>query len=176
MSLTATLDLRLVDRRECRFFLTSKNWLWQGLDSRSWQTTFFTRRAEVVNGLWNALQARGLASTVGILADESSSLGSAVNEYSSWLPQVINKVAALVHHTYDFPSDSSYTNYVSNVRNQFPGKLSWMSVCKIHYMLFLSHRQFSRKFAALLVTPMDLGKVGPEDMIPRMQLLQFAMI
>ncbi|XP_006461323.1 hypothetical protein AGABI2DRAFT_192849 [Agaricus bisporus var. bisporus H97] len=85
------------------------------------------QRAEVVNGLWNALQARGLASTVGILADESSSLGSAVNEYSSWLPQVINKVAALVHHTYDFPSDSSYTNYVSNVRNQFPGKLSWMS-------------------------------------------------
>ncbi|KAF9443995.1 glycoside hydrolase family 30 protein [Macrolepiota fuliginosa MF-IS2] len=86
-----------------------------------------SQRAEVVNGLWNALSARGLASTVGILADESSSLGNAGNEYSAWLPQVIDKVAALVHHTYDFPSDASYTSYVTNTNKQFPGKQTWMS-------------------------------------------------
>lgn len=91
--------------------------------------TLSIRRAEVVNGLWNALSAKGLASTVGILADESSSLGNAANEYSAWLPQVIDKVAALVHHTYDFPSDSSYTNYITNTNRQFPGKPTWMSVC-----------------------------------------------
>lgn len=87
------------------------------------------RRAEVVTGLWNALNSKGLASSVGILADESSSLSNAANEYSSWLPQVIDKVVALVHHTYDFPSDSSYTTYVTNTNRQFPGKATWMSVC-----------------------------------------------
>ncbi|KAF5354805.1 hypothetical protein D9756_005541 [Leucocoprinus leucothites] len=86
-----------------------------------------SQRAEVVNGLWNALSSRGLTSSVGILADESSTLGNAANEYSSWLPQVIDKVAALVHHTYDFPSDSSYTSYISNTNRQFPGKQTWMS-------------------------------------------------
>ncbi|KAF5352040.1 hypothetical protein D9758_009436 [Tetrapyrgos nigripes] len=72
------------------------------------------QRAEVVNGLWNALNALGLASAVGILADESSQLAFATSEYSSWLPQVVDKVAALVHHTYDFPSDSSYSSFISN--------------------------------------------------------------
>ncbi|PFH52203.1 glycoside hydrolase family 30 protein [Amanita thiersii Skay4041] len=85
------------------------------------------QRAEVVNGVWNALSAKGLTSSVGILADESSSLGNALNEYASWLPQVKDKVAALVHHTYDFPSDTSYTNYVNTVKSQYPGKVTWMS-------------------------------------------------
>ncbi|KAF5375526.1 hypothetical protein D9615_009202 [Tricholomella constricta] len=88
------------------------------------------QRAEVVNGLYSALSSRGLASTVGILADESSNLNAASSEYSSWLPQVVDKVAAIVHHTYDFPSDSSYTSYVSNTKNSYPGKATWMSeVC-----------------------------------------------
>ncbi|KAL0955642.1 hypothetical protein HGRIS_001873 [Hohenbuehelia grisea] len=88
------------------------------------------QRAEVVRGLYNALSARGLQNTVGILADESSSLGNARNEYASWLPQVINQVAALVHHTYDFPTDDSYASFVSNVKSQYPGKVTWMSeVC-----------------------------------------------
>jgi len=86
-----------------------------------------SQRAEVVNGLYTALSAKGLTSTVGILADESSSLGNAGNEYASWLPQVIGKVAALVHHTYDFPSDASYTSYINNLKSKFPGKVSWMS-------------------------------------------------
>ncbi|KAF9012613.1 glycoside hydrolase family 5 protein [Cyathus striatus] len=88
------------------------------------------QRAEVVTGVYNALAAKGLTGTVGILADESSSLSNARNEYSQWLPQVIDKVAALVHHTYDFPSDSTYSSYVSNTNQQYPGKVTWMSeVC-----------------------------------------------
>ncbi|KAF8078234.1 hypothetical protein FPV67DRAFT_1686835 [Lyophyllum atratum] len=39
-----------------------------------------TQRAEVFNGLHNALSAKGLTSSVGILADESSSLGNAGND------------------------------------------------------------------------------------------------
>ncbi|KAG6829653.1 hypothetical protein H0H87_010566 [Tephrocybe sp. NHM501043] len=84
-------------------------------------------RAEVINGLYDALSSRGLASTVGIIADESSSLSNAGNEYASWLPQVINRVTALVHHTYDFPSDSSYTSYISTTNRLYPGKATWMS-------------------------------------------------
>ncbi len=126
------------------------------------------RRAEVVNGLWNALNSRGLASSVGILADESSSLGNAANEYSTWLPQVIDKVAALVHHTYDFPSDSSYTSYVTNTNRQFPGKPTWMSV-RLGYLplsLDFSDGKF-RKFAALLEMRTALVRVGLADMIQR---------
>ncbi|KAF8663662.1 hypothetical protein AX16_000904 [Volvariella volvacea WC 439] len=89
-----------------------------------------TQRAEVVNGLYDALSARGLASSVGIIADESSNLSGATNGYASWLPQVVNRVAAIVHHTYDFPSDSSYSSYISNFKSKFPGKVTWMSeVC-----------------------------------------------
>ncbi|EEB93564.1 hypothetical protein MPER_07756, partial [Moniliophthora perniciosa FA553] len=81
-----------------------------------------------------------------ILADESSSLSLATNEYKDWLPQVVDKVniflanhlviailiwsyevAALVHHTYDFPSDSSYTSYISSTRASYPNKQTWMS-------------------------------------------------
>ncbi|RDB25248.1 Endo-beta-1,6-galactanase [Hypsizygus marmoreus] len=86
-----------------------------------------SQRAEVINGVYSALSAKGLASSVGILADESSSLGNAGNEYAAWLPQVQDKVAALVHHTYDFPSDASYTSYISNTNRLYPGKLTWMS-------------------------------------------------
>ncbi|KAJ7250638.1 glycoside hydrolase [Mycena rebaudengoi] len=85
------------------------------------------QRAEVINGLYSALQAQGLQNTVGILADESSQLAGATSEYASWLPSVIDKVAALVHHTYDFPTDASYLSYVNNVKSRFPGKASWMS-------------------------------------------------
>ncbi|PBK92228.1 glycoside hydrolase family 5 protein [Armillaria gallica] len=85
------------------------------------------QRAEVVEGLYDALSSRGLASSVGILADESSSLSLATSEYGSWLPQVIDKVVALVHHTYDFPSDSSYRSYISTTKARYPGKATWMS-------------------------------------------------
>ncbi|KAJ7601050.1 glycoside hydrolase [Mycena floridula] len=85
------------------------------------------QRAEVVNGLWNALSSRGLTGTVGILADESSTLSQATSEYSAWLPQVIDKVAAVVHHTYDFPTDASYASYISSTKAAFPNKVTWMS-------------------------------------------------
>ncbi|KAJ7080567.1 glycoside hydrolase [Mycena crocata] len=106
------------------------------------------QRAEVINGVFSALQSRGLNGTVGILADESSSLSLASAEYSTWLPSVANKVcriladvriglwglsvfmgqvAAIVHHTYDFPTDASYTSLVNTVKAISPGKATWMS-------------------------------------------------
>ncbi|KAJ7469618.1 glycoside hydrolase [Mycena latifolia] len=85
------------------------------------------QRAEVINGVYSALQAKGLQNTVGILADESSSLSLATSEVTTWLPSVIDKVAALVHHTYDFPTDASYLSYVNNIKARFPGKATWMS-------------------------------------------------
>ncbi|KAJ7098512.1 glycoside hydrolase [Mycena belliarum] len=85
------------------------------------------QRAEVINGVYSALQAKGLQNTVGILADESSSLSLATNEAATWLPSVIDKVAALVHHTYDFPSDASYLAYVNSMKTRFPSKATWMS-------------------------------------------------
>jgi O-glycosyl hydrolase len=88
---------------------------------------FSHRRAEVINGVWNALSARGLAQRIGIIADESSQLSQATGEYGSWLSQVADKVAALAHHTYDFPSDASYLSYVTNTARLFPGKKTWMT-------------------------------------------------
>jgi O-glycosyl hydrolase len=57
------------------------------------------QRAAVIEGVYDGLVAKGLQNTVGIMADESSNLGSAQNEYSTWLPQVLDKVAVLCHHT-----------------------------------------------------------------------------
>ncbi|KAK0463401.1 hypothetical protein IW261DRAFT_1624482 [Armillaria novae-zelandiae] len=88
---------------------------------------FSFRRAEVIEGLYDALSSRGLASSVGILADESSSLSLATSEYGSWLPQVIDKVAALVHHPYDFSSDSSYRSYISTTKARYPNKVTRIS-------------------------------------------------
>ncbi|KAK7690749.1 hypothetical protein QCA50_005848 [Cerrena zonata] len=86
-----------------------------------------SQRAEVINGLWNALSSRGLQGRVGILADESNSLSSARNEYATWLPQVVDKVAFLVHHTYDFPSDATYASYISFVKSNYPNLTTRMS-------------------------------------------------
>jgi O-glycosyl hydrolase len=54
------------------------------------------QRAEVINGLWNALSARGLAQRIGIIADESSQLSQATGEYGSWLSQVVDKVRSFL--------------------------------------------------------------------------------
>ncbi|KAJ7453875.1 glycoside hydrolase [Mycena latifolia] len=85
------------------------------------------QRAEVINGVFSALQTNGLSTAVGILADESSSLSLATAEYSTWLPSVASKVSAIVHHTYDFPTDASYTSFVNTVKAIAPGKATWMS-------------------------------------------------
>ncbi|KAJ7443588.1 hypothetical protein B0H11DRAFT_2343887, partial [Mycena galericulata] len=85
------------------------------------------QRAEVITGVFSALQAKGLDKTVGILADESSSLSLATSEYSTWLPSVVSKVAAIVHHTYDFPTNAAYTSFVNTVKAISPGKATWMS-------------------------------------------------
>lgn len=88
------------------------------------------QRAEVVNSLWNALSARGLAQRIGIIVDEASTLNRGTSQYGTWLGSVLDKVAALAHHTYDFPSDASYTTYVADTARRFPGKRTWMTeVC-----------------------------------------------
>ncbi|KAJ7649286.1 glycoside hydrolase superfamily, partial [Mycena rosella] len=84
-------------------------------------------RAHILAGERNALQTNGLSTTVGILADESSSLSLATAEYSTWLPSVASKVVAIVRHTYDFPTDASYTSFVNTVKAIAPGKATWMS-------------------------------------------------
>ncbi|EIM85030.1 glycoside hydrolase [Stereum hirsutum FP-91666 SS1] len=88
------------------------------------------QRAEVVEGLYEALTNNNLTDVVGIIVDESSSLSRATSEYSTWLPQVQDKVSALCHHTYDFPTDASYLSYIDDVHTNYPGVDTWMSeVC-----------------------------------------------
>ncbi|KAG9096323.1 hypothetical protein FRC06_008769 [Ceratobasidium sp. 370] len=86
------------------------------------------QRAAVIEGVYSGLVAKGLQNTVGIMADESSNLASAQSEYSTWLPKVLDKVAVLCHHTYDFPTDSSYLNYINYVKSIAPTKQTWMSL------------------------------------------------
>ncbi|KAJ3796005.1 glycoside hydrolase [Lentinula aff. detonsa] len=86
-----------------------------------------SQRAEVVSSLWNELNSRGLSSAIGILADETSSTGVAPTEYSAWLPEVVDMVAHLVHHAYDFPSDTNYLGYVNAAHAASNGKTTWMS-------------------------------------------------
>lgn len=46
----------------------------------------------MVEGLYEALTNNNLTDVVGIIVDESSSLSRATDEYSTWLPQVQDKV------------------------------------------------------------------------------------
>ncbi|KAJ3932082.1 MAG: glycoside hydrolase [Lentinula lateritia] len=86
-----------------------------------------SQRSEVVSSLWNELNSRGLSSAIGILADETSSTAVAPTEYSAWLPEVVDMVAHLVHHAYDFPSDANYLAYVNAAHAASNGKTTWMS-------------------------------------------------
>lgn len=45
-----------------------------------------------MEGLYEALTNNNLTDVVGIIVDESSSLSRATSEYSTWLPQVQDKV------------------------------------------------------------------------------------
>ncbi|ESK95303.1 glycoside hydrolase family 5 protein [Moniliophthora roreri MCA 2997] len=85
------------------------------------------QRPEVFNSLWNALNSKGLTNQVGILADESSWLIEAAAEYPFWLSQVADKLAAVVHHTYDFPSDAGYRAYIASTKLLYPSKPTWMT-------------------------------------------------
>ncbi|KAF7341842.1 Glycoside hydrolase family 30 protein [Mycena sanguinolenta] len=85
------------------------------------------QRADVINAVFAALQDQGLSDTVGILADESSTVALASSESSAWLPSVADKVVAIAHHLYDYPDDSSYTSFVDTVQSVAPGKATWMS-------------------------------------------------
>ncbi|KAJ7922033.1 glycoside hydrolase [Mycena leptocephala] len=85
------------------------------------------QRVEVINGVFDALESRGLSTSVGILADEAWSLSQAASELSTWLPAVSDKVAAIAHHIYDFPSDASLASAVETIKAIAPGKATWMS-------------------------------------------------
>ncbi|KAJ6506821.1 hypothetical protein C8R45DRAFT_816716 [Mycena sanguinolenta] len=81
----------------------------------------------VINAVFDALENQGLSDTVGILADESSTVTLASSESSAWLPSVADKIAAIAHHLYDYPDDSIYTSFVDTVQSVAPGKATWMS-------------------------------------------------
>ncbi|KIK60846.1 glycoside hydrolase family 30 protein [Collybiopsis luxurians FD-317 M1] len=85
-----------------------------------------TQRAEVVSSLWDELNSRGLTDSIGILADETSWLIEAVPEYPFWLPQVSDKIAHVVHHTYDFPSDLGYAAFILQLK-LYTETPSWMT-------------------------------------------------
>jgi O-glycosyl hydrolase len=84
------------------------------------------QRATIVATLGATLAARGL-STVGIAPDESSNSSQVLSEWPAWMgvSGVPGYVAALAHHTYDWPSDSTMTNIQSLARRY--GKQSWAS-------------------------------------------------
>ncbi|KAF7346790.1 hypothetical protein MSAN_01817600 [Mycena sanguinolenta] len=88
------------------------------------------QRAEVINGLFSALETAGLSTTVGIISDESSSISLALTEYSTWLPSVANKLAAICHHGYGFESSAAYTAFANTVKSLAPGKATWMSASR----------------------------------------------
>ncbi|KAE9402780.1 glycoside hydrolase [Gymnopus androsaceus JB14] len=85
------------------------------------------QRATLITSLWNELESRGLTSEIGILADESSSTSLATSEYSEWLPEVVDMVAHIVHHAYDFPTDAEYEAFINSANAVSGGKTTWMS-------------------------------------------------
>ncbi|KAJ7321133.1 hypothetical protein DFH08DRAFT_970411 [Mycena albidolilacea] len=62
-----------------------------------------TQRADVINGVFAALEKQGLSTTVGIVADEAATVSLAASELLAGFP-------AIAHHIYDFPSDNEYTS------------------------------------------------------------------
>ena len=84
----------------------------------------------MINGVYNALKARGLEKQVGIIADETSWIIQAAVEYVFWLPSVKDKIEAVAHHTYDFPIDIGYSAFRATFKAAFPNTPLWMTeVC-----------------------------------------------
>lgn len=92
----------------------------------------------MVNGVYDNLAAKGLETTVGILADETSWLIESLPEYPFWLSgEVLNRVEVIVHHTYDNRSDFGYAAWRETVNLAYPNKPKWMTVCPHITLLFL---------------------------------------
>ncbi len=81
-------------------------------------------RATVVSDLYAQLQQK--APYTKIIADESSQVGpQLLKEYMQWLPQVYKDIAAIAHHTYDFPSAATLEQMAADMA-QFH-KPTWMT-------------------------------------------------
>ena len=83
------------------------------------------QRASVVNSLRAALDNAGLSS-VGIMADESSSTGNFIPEAPTWLPDAASSIAAVSHHQYSFADDQQVAQLGAMARN-LSGKPSWFT-------------------------------------------------
>lgn len=84
------------------------------------------QRAAVVNALRTALDAAGLTS-VGIMADESSSTGNFIPEAPTWLPDAADSLAAVCHHQYGFDADATVAQEGNLARNLSGGKETWFT-------------------------------------------------
>lgn len=70
---------------------------------------------------------------MGILADETSWLAEAIPEYQFWLDDdILDKIEAIVHHSYDNPSDFGYAAFRDDLEATYPGKPRWMTVSCRH--------------------------------------------
>ena len=86
-----------------------------------------SERVTVIKDLYAQLQQK--APYTKIIADASSQVGpQLLREYPQWLPQVYQDIAAVAHHTYDFPSAATLTQMKADI-GQFH-KPTWMTeVC-----------------------------------------------
>ncbi|KDQ13967.1 glycoside hydrolase family 30 protein [Botryobasidium botryosum FD-172 SS1] len=86
------------------------------------------QRAAVIRGVYDALVEHGLQDAVGIIADESNSTNIAIDHYEKWLTKdVANMITAFVHHTYNFPNDGAYAEYINMAQAIVPSKPTRMS-------------------------------------------------
>lgn len=84
-----------------------------------------TQRAQVVSAVRSALNAAGLSS-IGIMADESSSSGNFLSEASTWMPSAAGSLAAVSHHQYGFPDDATAAQ-MGDTGRSLTGKETWFS-------------------------------------------------
>ncbi|THH07966.1 hypothetical protein EW145_g3034 [Phellinidium pouzarii] len=83
------------------------------------------QRASVVNTLRSTLDAANLTS-VGIMADESSSTGNFIPEAPTWIPEAASSLAAVCHHQYGFGSDSTVAQ-MGEIGRNLSGKNTWFT-------------------------------------------------
>lgn len=84
-----------------------------------------SQRATITQAIGSAFATRGLST--GVTPDESSSTSTALSNVPSWMgvSGTSPYVASLAHHTYDWPSDGTMTNYQSLGRRY--GVPTWAS-------------------------------------------------
>ena len=84
-----------------------------------------SQRAAVVNAVRAALNSENLTS-VGIMADESSSTGNFIPEAPTWIPSAAASLAAVCHHQYGFGSNAAVAQMGQLGRN-LSGHDTWFT-------------------------------------------------